>query len=158
MQDVSLLQSKNLKKTTRKLNLIQLRIMTKEEKIKEAYFKLFNEESLSEKEERFDALKSFIDSHGWLSGSLVGVDKNLLDFSGHEERPKSLQGIENNNGWIKIESGLPKSFSGNYFVYDGINIFIASMSGLQFRCARTHRVCPEITHYQPIQKPKPPIY
>lgn len=65
-----------------------------------------------------------------------------------------------NNGWIKIESeaDLPKEY-GNYHVkyLNGQSIawfndgFFYTMKGYKFK--DNH-----ITHYQPIEKPKPPIY
>jgi hypothetical protein len=76
--------------------------MTKEEKIKEAYGEYFNE------------LSDIISDDGWVS---FHEDKNRLRnvFHNNENievspndnnnwRPKSLQGIENNNGWTKIET------------------------------------------------------
>ena len=72
-------------------------------------------------------------------------------------RCKSLQGIENNKGWIRIESkdDLPKE-EGNYFIVRsnnevGTSYFIPNndFSAIDWR---------DITHYQPIEKPKLPIY
>lgn len=70
-------------------------------------------------------------------------------------RPKSLQGIENNNGWICIESeeDLPKEDCIYWVVKDNS---ITEMENweitLNFHNKRN------LTHYQPIEKPKPPIY
>lgn len=72
-------------------------------------------------------------------------------------RPKSLQGIENNNGWIRIESekDLP---SGDMDVFVLINSKIESDYYLvhhnNFKYFNWH----ECTHYQPIVKPEKPIY
>lgn len=98
------------------------------------------------------------------------VDYNLFDFittiKGSFIRPKLLQGIEHNNGWIKIESekDLPKGDYGQCFllhngsiIYGGFRryteetfyFFNASGEGLLEN---------SVTHYQPIVKPKPPIY
>lgn len=75
-------------------------------------------------------------------------------------RPKSIQGIENNNGWIRIESeeDLPAENSGLYFVYDGKDVGIARMSTIMFRCLTSNEVYSDVTHFQPTVKPKKPIY
>lgn len=127
--------------------------MTKEEKIKEEYFKIFDEESLTEKKERFDAIKSFIDSHGWLSGSLGGVDENLLDFSGHEQRPKSLQGIETNNGWIEMKNKPNELPCIPMELYN-----ILTKKHYVSTIATEYIPLYEYTHYKPLELSKPPIY
>ena len=73
-------------------------------------------------------------------------------------RPQSLQGIEDNNGWIKIESekDLPIN-KGEVFVMSDMGIMTANSNLLSAK-----EVCQywmqTVTHYQPIVKPKPPIY
>lgn len=66
-------------------------------------------------------------------------------------RPKSLQGIENNNGWIKIESEeqYDKLENGSYHWYN-IEKDVYDDGDLM-----SYGV---FTHYQPIEKPKPPIH
>jgi len=85
--------------------------MTKEEKIKEAY---------GEYLDRFNP--SLLD--GWSTTCFSeNIDKDIFDeedtgyFGYLRLRPKSLQGIENNNGWTKIETkeDLPK-LGGEYDV------------------------------------------
>ena len=65
--------------------------------------------------EYWDNVKDYVDENGW--ASYPNVQKHDYDFGKLEFkdgctflRPESLQGIENNNGWIKIESeaDLPK--------------------------------------------------
>lgn len=79
------------------------------------------------------------------------VDSDIVRF-----RPKSLQGIEDNNGWIKINSNgsnLPKiDFHTQYWFYNGESIWIETMS-LSMKLGKD-----PITHYQTIQRPNPPIY
>lgn len=78
-------------------------------------------------------------------------------------RPKSLQGIEDNNGW---NIGFPEKDGGNYWVYieslEGA-VFVNSVSNYdEFYgdvngdtiCFKQH----QITHFQEVKKPKPPIY
>lgn len=73
--------------------------MTKEEKIQEEYgehWKLFNG----------SAKQCALKNDGWINPILEHPPKNLeLEFGDKFIfRPKSLQGIEDNNGWTKIES------------------------------------------------------
>lgn len=64
-------------------------------------------------------------------------------------RPKSLSGIENNNGWIKIENeeDLPKDNEDYWVVIDG-----------EIKVTHGFSIRRNSTHYQPIVKPRLPIY
>lgn len=71
-------------------------------------------------------------------------------------RPKYLKGIEDNNGWISIKSegDLPKTEMQDCYIMDknsGIIVgkFVSDEKSIWLENA---------THYQPIEKPKPPIY
>jgi len=144
--------------------------MTKQEKIQEEWIKLLTKET-------YDKVKYFIDESGFLYFKITGhglnnglcfryfnVDINFIHTKRAEQpgnyywRPKSLQGIENNNGWIKIESeaDLPKEEIDCHFIKDNLmyqglwdNLLKGFYNGLQKINA---------THYQPITKPNPPIY
>ena len=130
--------------------------MTKQEAIKEAYG------------EYWEQVKVFVDENGWV---FFSDDENILrlnfqqkdnistektDVESWKWRPKSLQGIENNNGWIKIESekDLPEGL--------GVH-FVANLRDVRVHPATSYQV-KELykvnfaTHYQPIEKRKPPIY
>jgi hypothetical protein len=69
-------------------------------------------------------------------------------------RPISLSGIENNNGWIKIESeaDLPKE-SCRIWVVDKKNIELIHFTNSFY--TPIHKTC---THYHPINEPKPPLF
>jgi len=132
--------------------------MSKEEKIKEAYGEFWNE------------VKDYVDENGFIWQSTLFFpetkmkDKFEIQVKGFDPdgrckwRPKSLQGIENNNGWIRIESesDLPKK---------DIDCHIIFSDG-KIRCDRflinyknfitSHYK--NITYYQPIIKPQPPIH
>lgn len=73
--------------------------------------------------------------------------------------PKSLIGIENNNGWIKIESvsDLPKEVDFTVFhtIQDG-SIRQSDWWGKD--AERAHYWINNITHYKPIVKPLNPLY
>jgi hypothetical protein len=142
--------SKNRRLQNYKRNKIR-EIMTKQEKIQEAYG------------EFWESSKRYVDPK---NGTIANKDRNFDIHNGFFEkvnidgenrfRPKSLQGIENNNGWIKIESeyDLPKEEYELYFV-NGNNTNIHQCIyhiGIKEYWLKT------FTHYQPIQKPHPPIY
>lgn len=80
-------------------------------------------------------------------------------------RPKSLQGIEDNNGWIRIESeeDLPKDSSTEYHFYDfkaheRIQALQVSLNAVPFSIITNLYSKGLCTHYRPILKHKPPIY
>jgi hypothetical protein len=117
---------------------------TKEDVIKEAYGEFFEVE------------KENIDTNGWTNDS----DRhrfNDLEFNEKHSvmRPLSLKGIENNNGWIKIESeaDLPKII-GDYWSFDGKEVCNHHFEHSPFWIKQWKYV----THYQPIQKPNPPVF
>lgn len=119
--------------------------MTKEEKIKEAWG------------EYYEKNKDSIDENGYMLGnykSYPNIKFDVEDFT--YLQPKSLQGIENNNGWIKIESedDLPND-NGRYWVIHKCDIIFVSVE--YFFRKRWESIL-DVTHYQPIEKPKPPLY
>lgn len=108
------------------------------------------------------------DNQGWSSvdealGGYEFLDENIeyFDFeSSGKWRPKSLQGIENNNGWIKIESedDLPKE-SGWYDFqvypqaeYKPNNVFWHAGATKIGWYVETY------THYQKTESKLPPLY
>lgn len=109
-----------------------------------------------------------IDENGW---SKRVYDHKIIDTSFFDLwdmtdnifciRPKSLQGIENNNGWIKInsEDDLPKE-NGLYFTYSKTTWYpfyrIDVFTGRLSNSFENGKSC--FTHYQPTIKPKPPHY
>lgn len=118
--------------------------------------------------EYWETYKDIVDDNGWFANRFTGNDipNKQLDFrteNNDKQHPfrfriKGLQGIENNNGWQMVEDGFPPENSGLYFVYDGKDIGIARMSTILFRCLLANEVYSDVTHYQPIAKPNPPIY
>lgn len=103
-----------------------------------------------------------IDENGWSKKSCTYGTFDVIKYDqqhyleGAYIRPKSLKGIENNNGWIKIESekDLPKE-NGECFVID-------STGKIEIVHYRYLRNCIlegwPYTHYQPINKPLKPLY
>lgn len=121
---------------------------TKEEVIKEAWGEHYTER---------------VDENGWCSIWGTSLDlkecdivKEYQDSSGDICRPKTLRGIENNNGWIHIESeaDLPNENEIYHVFYsDGT---ISSRYFHQKHNDWTND--PKATHYQPIVKPNKPLY
>ena len=81
-------------------------------------------------------------------------------------RPKSLSGIENNNGWIKIKSedDLPKltmlNKDNKYWIFNSngkIGDLPLSWLHTFKEMGKREKTNNIITHYQPIIKHKPPI-
>lgn len=131
--------------------------MTKEEKIKEAYGDYWND------------YNKYVNENGWLTslnseihyclttqGRILRAlnDKSNIDFDEvHDSlRPKSLQGIEDNNGWIKIENDSER--------FTDEDLWICNFNGnKQAFFHNAFDVIPKsYTHYQQIKKPKAPIY
>ena len=128
--------------------------MTKKEAIEKAYG------------EHWEAVKDYVDENGWFNrnnfkGRLI-FNYHDLETEGNYYRPKSLQGLETNRGWIKIEDTeqiIPEDPDKLYFVgtmfesgfeqRGGVLSHSGLLSVLEYE---------KHTHYQPIQKPQPPIY
>ena len=99
------------------------------------------------------------DINGWIKyGMYCPSNFGIEDYDEIDTigiwRCKSLKGIENNNGWIRIESeaDLPeKEF------YKGYNTYPVNFKCNSYGLYKYYK-SKEITHYQPIEKPKPPIY
>lgn len=130
--------------------------MTKQEKIKETYG------------EHWEAVKNMADDNGFVNGyvhfdGVCGFKKYETEDNGSGWRPKSLQGIENNNGWIKIESESDLPTIGDdmefYVILDGemLRAFFMEDSKRWYEITNLNlKLFP--SHYQPIVKPQPPLY
>jgi len=136
--------------------------MTKEECIKNAYG-VWWEKLPTDVQNYALANNGLIDCSQWVQ-YCFGLDFDRVGFS--YRRPIILKGIENNNGWIKIESeaDLPKDNYGTYHVISRNNIFINKPKNqntddywLNDNQKKTYWL-KEYSHYQPIQKPNPPLY
>lgn len=146
---------------------------SKQEVIQQHYIDLLNAD-------KFFKLKPHIDEDGWclmfdekgekvsLTFKELGFEKDPLGKTvaggltqkGHKWRPKSLEGIESNNGWTRIESeeDLPKE-DGTYYVMtkDGMkSLYWMSGMGKRYNVKKWMEYKP--THYLLEVVPKPPIY
>lgn len=139
--------------------------MNKQEVIRKAWLEFLNEEDFNNlilDDDGFSnyQCRRYINQSRWndlysrtKKGSILKTGSDLV------YRPKSLAGIENNNGWIKIENeaDLPKDLVECYaYDEDGdITYFTFNLSpNSDYELMKEQG----ITHYQPIVKPKPPIY
>ena len=140
-------------------------------------------------QEVYGFLNDMIDENGWATYAIDEVGESGIEPFGDYEvqsekdgvtvwRPLSLQGIENNNGWIKIENeaDLPKDAiekETDFWLCINnvpfIGYFYIAIGGLKY-CCRDFNSLPneikgihigkveELQGYQPIHKPKPLIY
>lgn len=123
--------------------------MTKEEIIKEGYGIYF------------DKMKPFIDENGWFDKNAFYNYKFNLSYAEidllfeHKEdfmRPKSLSGIENNNGWIKLQ-GLPNE------IKDRCSIWIETKNGdIEYLKENEFLPVGYAVAYKVVEKPKKRIY
>lgn len=113
-------------------------------------------------------LYMFMDKNGWLSERHL-TNAQCYELNKNESieydnalgyRPKSLQGIENNNGWVKIESedDLPKKEIEFWCMVNNRLVHLAFFDGDFFDESQRYKSIIEVTHYQPIVKPKKPLY
>jgi len=124
--------------------------MTKEEKIKEAW-------GLA-----YDEVKHLLTDNGYIwSVDLAHIRLNLskynldLNYNDIGVRPKSLKGIENNNGWNSMEQ---PDFEENEYV-----LFLRFINGEGEPPIFTCVLCDDFeigyfTHWKRVDYGKPPIY
>ncbi|WP_407478450.1 hypothetical protein [Elizabethkingia anophelis] len=132
----------------------------KEQAIKAAYGEYF--------------IKENIDENGWTNNPPEGMLKSIpceakemhITFGSPETwcRPRSITGIENNRGWTRIESeeDLPKDdYFGDLFevgFLDESGFFHHDKKRCSFKSLKWMYEKKLITHYQLVEKPKPPIF
>lgn len=154
---------------------------SKQEVIQQHYIDLLNAD-------KFSKLMPHIDENGWCitldqMGERVSPPLKELGFTREQMddltdhchihgnlvwRPKTLQGIENNNGWTRIESeaDLPQiagyDFKRKYFTIVDGKIRDDVMFNVVFGEWRTVRGCKitkmNVTHYMDINIPPLPIF
>jgi hypothetical protein len=128
--------------------------MKKEDKIKEAYGKYWEE------------MKPFIDEDGWFNKNafyqkeFIFYEKigHLFTHKDDLMMPISIKGIEDNLGWIKIESenDLPKERGSFWTFIEGKEVVMNTFNtfdDMEFTFDNGH-----ITHYKPLIKPNNPLY
>lgn len=146
---------------------------SKEEVIKDAWIGAIGEE-------KFNKSKLSIDKNGWVNSKEVvflynekhpflnedfhqSLPKRMSLETQYYVRPNSLNGIDDNFGWISInsESDLP-SENGTFWILDK-ELGIKSGEWRKAPNEVEHKKACEFwikraTHYQPINKPLPPLH
>ncbi|MCT3917524.1 hypothetical protein HZQ04_15795 [Elizabethkingia anophelis] len=130
--------------------------------------------------EYYKDYRRFIDENGFIYQSDLffpetgmkkdGVEAEIISvekkhkWSNIKWRPMSLQGLENNRGWTRIESeeDMPKDdYFGDLFevgFLDESGFFHHDKKRCSFKSLKWMYEKKLITHYQPIETPKPPIF
>ncbi|MDV3603803.1 hypothetical protein CMU86_11610 [Elizabethkingia anophelis] len=137
--------------------------MTKHEAIKAAYGEFW--ERLSPFQQEYALAENGTVQIGYTEEQkklFLDIRKSGL-FNFEPTMPKSISGIGTNNGWTRIDSeeDLPKEYDVEYFCFhkDGriiIRTFFEYLGWGEFDCEILDQS--DITHYQPVQVPKPPIF
>jgi hypothetical protein len=106
--------------------------------------------------------------NGWIDFSpevkkIDGYNPESLNIIGlRAARPKRLNGIDNNNGWIKIdgETRFPTSFINCWVLCNNLVPMLAYFNmnnNLFYRIGAINESLP-VTHFQEIIEPKEPFY
>lgn len=109
--------------------------------------------------------------NGWCKFDDINIDifrkldmESYNSFCSNTIRPKSLQGIESNNGWISVNNKMPTEI-GMYFIVNNEGEVTIELA-IKRTERNNHKVFYHIefmtndivTHWQPIIKPPNPIY
>lgn len=128
--------------------------------------------------EYYDVYRKYIDPDGWVSWNHGAPLHNMEETDIHESglywRPASLNGIENNRGWISVEDRLPENVDPDGERWIDIEYWIHTKHGGIFTAnwdpdkkngehewfVSDWSSIPvdEVTHWQPVIKPEAPIY
>ena len=128
--------------------------MTKEDKIQESYGESYDHYKPQENGWSTVYVFDYGENFEWKL-----YDANAVAHGIYSIRPKSLKGIENNNGWVKIESeaDLPKENIQCWLKDEEFGIDIGYFS-IDTKKWFVDNVQQFVTHYQPIKKPQSPIF
>lgn len=124
--------------------------MTKEEIIQEAYG------------EYWEIHKDKINEDGWINQSILSrADFSSLQFNdkANKMRPLQLQGIEDNNGWLTMQvenENFNEWF--NCWTFSDMIEYATWNPHQRYFIDTEGVIIKHVSHYQPIIKPKPPIY
>ena len=108
------------------------------------------------------AKKCALEHNGYISPIISGIGnipREFVTFNDLGFRPRTIVGIEHNNGWIRIESDedLPKELMLAHVFDDDCDI-TQYIFGIDRKMDWDLVKTQGITHYQPIVKPEKPIY
>lgn len=123
--------------------------------------------------EHYDTFKGDMDENGWVlrdpghkNHIKWGENRDVYEWDATDSglwRPSSLRGIENNRGWISVKDRLPKGadHGKDFWLYDKDQDFYPATWDNYSRAWETEKsfISPhEVTHWQPVVKPEPPLY
>ena len=129
--------------------------MTKQDRIKEAYAPWWNHiKDYLDEDGRFDLDLYYSDRSNY--NTLSGLTLALHPTNKRWRRAISLDGLEDNNGWIKFNSEVEIEPTTNYWVRTS-NDVIQLLHGSIINSIKTKNLI-QITHIIPIIEPKPPLY
>lgn len=103
-----------------------------------------------------------VDENGWSKKEFKYGEYNVSHFDaqmylcGANIRPKELSGIENNNGWIKIDETndcFQLGIDCHFILKSGVQGIFIDLDNSEYLTLKNRA-----THYKIIEKPKPPIY
>lgn len=115
----------------------------------------------------WDKVKDYVDENGWIFWSdknPIGIYNNrYLEYKEENPnywRPKSLQGIENNKDWIRIESedDLPKNDMYVHIIFNKKANIAFLCNGEFYNPNKVKYYKKGVTHYKPIEDSNLPIY
>ena len=138
--------------------------MTKEEKIKESWG--ITSDKINEKGWLYFgyACNGWDDVEDWLEDNNLNSDESYYDMTYDEcdngdliyvqIRPKSLQGIENNNGWISLLNNEEE-----FYDYGEVELFNINTREY-YVCTDRHESIElnKFTHFKPLEKSKYPLF
>ncbi|MDV4070275.1 hypothetical protein CMT45_00920 [Elizabethkingia anophelis] len=116
--------------------------------------------------------KYALENEGWIKVTPSQYQMDMfsrlkLNKNTHSVRPKSLSGIRNNNSWIKLnkESDLPKEKGDYWVIWNGkiiVQHWLSNNPDNPYNeMVQNNQIfswMKAVTHYQPIETPKPPIF
>lgn len=112
--------------------------------------------------------KYALENEGWIKVTPSQYQMDMfsrlkLNKNTHSVRPKCLTGIRNNNSWTRIESesDLPGNINSLWIRYSDGSIVLGRYNIFQKKFETVYGKCFDgdtVTHYQPIEVPKPPIF
>jgi len=139
----------------------------KEQAIKNAYGAYWDKVKYHVNPRGWCNFKSLFGEAGNSTGKLDGIELEVLNnyHSTHcyFNRPKSLSGIENNNGWNKIEDEgyLPYDVTTCFIMKDGLIFYpmLYRPDLQQFQDVAENNIdWQDVSHWQLFKEPQKPIY
>ncbi len=105
---------------------------------------------------------SFGRNHGGIDHTALGIKSEKIqarfDRIWYYWRPKVLAGIENNNGWIRVEDALPDDDKFCKVCVHGIPNIVVALLGSSVKKSLLHDFNLPVSHWKYAKEEKPPVY